>query len=439
MDIFVETLTGTVFELHVSLFETINGVKEKLQRMESIPVPSQHLIYRGYELDNEVYLQDCGITNGSTIRLVISMRGGPINTTRRGFSTGTSFADDPSFREMAKYVEANPEEIFDKIPRPKSSGSRQVTLLVFRDGDQLNFFRVYDRGDGTLSPLSDASSCGDDDSNIDEEDGDGGDYEPISVEKILENEAMLRRLTALKRKMLLRKCAGSHAVSTPVPPPKPKPKEKTTTTSSIEPRPPPTPKSKATKTWKSSRGPRKYVLSNAEAEASGSTLASELSALSSALLPSLPVIGSQVSPPAPRRKLLQPILHKDDYRDSGASRLSQRSRTDLVSQERLSFRCGTIGRHCSQTMAPPVMHLPPIRGLVPKKGTGPSSTTRSRCSVCQKKTTLVTSFSCRCGRNFCPIHRYAEMHNCTFDYKAEGRQFLKQANPVVQAPKLPKI
>ena len=59
--------------------------------------------------------------------------------------------EDPAIREMAEYMEANKEEIWEKLP-----GNRQVTLLVFREGDQLNFFRVVDRGDGTLTPLSES-------------------------------------------------------------------------------------------------------------------------------------------------------------------------------------------------------------------------------------------------------------------------------------------
>ena len=40
---------------------------------------------------------------------------------------------------------------------------------------------------------------------------------------------------------------------------------------------------------------------------------------------------------------------------------------------------------------------------------------------------------------YCAIHRYAESHACTFDYKAEGRQIIARNNPVVTAHKLPKI
>ena len=53
---------------------------------------------------------------------------------------------------MAEYMEANRDELLDKIP----GGNRQVTLLVYKEGDQLNFFRVVDRGDGTLTPLSES-------------------------------------------------------------------------------------------------------------------------------------------------------------------------------------------------------------------------------------------------------------------------------------------
>lgn len=45
----------------------------------------------------------------------------------------------------------------------------------------------------------------------------------------------------------------------------------------------------------------------------------------------------------------------------------------------------------------------------------------------------------RCGHNFCASHRYAETHDCTYDYKSAGRRFLQETNPLVSAPKLPKI
>ncbi|XP_003745347.1 AN1-type zinc finger protein 4 [Galendromus occidentalis] len=62
-----------------------------------------------------------------------------------------------------------------------------------------------------------------------------------------------------------------------------------------------------------------------------------------------------------------------------------------------------------------------------------------RCLVCNKKTGLASSYTCRCGGNFCATHRYAEAHNCGHDYKTEGRQQLERSNPLIQAAKLQKI
>lgn len=79
-------------------------------------------------------------------------------------------------------------------------------------------------------------------------------------------------------------------------------------------------------------------------------------------------------------------------------------------------------------------HLPPVKAPVQTK-----KKTTKHCFLCGKKTGLATSYECRCGNNFCASHRYAETHSCTYDYKSAGRRYLQEANPAVNAPKLPKI
>jgi len=44
----------------------------------------------------------------------------------------------------------------------------------------------------------------------------------------------------------------------------------------------------------------------------------------------------------------------------------------------------------------------------------------SRCMSCKKKVGLL-GFHCRCGGTYCEKHRYSDKHDCTFDYKAHGR------------------
>jgi hypothetical protein len=60
---------------------------------------------------------------------------------------------------------------------------------------------------------------------------------------------------------------------------------------------------------------------------------------------------------------------------------------------------------------------------------------KTRCFKCSKKVGL-TGIECRCGYVFCGTHRYAEEHNCTFDFKTHGRQNLTAANEKVVAETL---
>ncbi|KAF5402392.1 AN1-type zinc finger and ubiquitin domain-containing protein 1 [Paragonimus heterotremus] len=96
---------------------------------------------------------------------------------------------------------------------------------------------------------------------------------------------------------------------------------------------------------------------------------------------------------------------------------------------------------------PPLKRSPTASNEMAPAPRSPPKTTRSpnnsirrkRCALCLRRIGIVNSYSCRCGRNFCSRHRYAEVHGCPFDYKAEARRALIDSNPVVTAPKLPKI
>ncbi|KAG2331899.1 hypothetical protein Bca52824_003079 [Brassica carinata] len=61
-----------------------------------------------------------------------------------------------------------------------------------------------------------------------------------------------------------------------------------------------------------------------------------------------------------------------------------------------------------------------------------------RCLTCRRRVGI-TGFRCRCGYVFCGTHRYAEQHECTFDFKRVGKEKIAKANPIVKAEKLEKI
>ncbi|XP_078481432.1 AN1-type zinc finger protein 4 [Ciona intestinalis] len=197
MELFIETLTGTCFELRVSPYETVIAVKAKIQRLEGIPVSQQFLIWKNVELEDECCLRDYNITDGCTLKLVLAMRGGPINT-RRVISMEES-------RDLPDPLD-NPEDLFDKPTTPHSggNGTKQVTLLVYRDGDQLNFFRVVDRGDGTLTPFSESlsgSAC-----NLHEEEEEeialpSSKPSALSVAQMVENNITASKMKQLRTNM----------------------------------------------------------------------------------------------------------------------------------------------------------------------------------------------------------------------------------------------
>jgi AN1-type zinc finger and ubiquitin domain-containing protein 1 len=142
----IETLAGSSFELLVSPYEQIQYIKRKIERREGIPVSHQHLVWKTNELEDESCLHDYKIEAGTTLKLVLAMRGGPVNTKRVPM-------EDSFIRDMSEYIESSRDDCAissDLLP----SSNKNVTFLVLRDGDQFNFFQVIDRGDGTLSPLS---------------------------------------------------------------------------------------------------------------------------------------------------------------------------------------------------------------------------------------------------------------------------------------------
>ncbi|KAA0198219.1 hypothetical protein HAZT_HAZT002911, partial [Hyalella azteca] len=130
MEIQIQTLTGTTFR--VNQYWCFPGLVWS----------QQHLLLGQQELQDDVPLQQQGVTHGSVLRLVISLKGGPVNA-RRNLPP-----DDLLLREVSEIMDERRDELWD------SSGGRAVTLLVLRDGDSVNLYRVMEHEDGSFSPLN---------------------------------------------------------------------------------------------------------------------------------------------------------------------------------------------------------------------------------------------------------------------------------------------
>jgi len=73
--IFIKTLTGK--SIHVSYDQdmTILSIKQEITKVEQIPVEQQRLIFSGKQLEDDKTLRYYNIPSGSTVHLVLRLRG----------------------------------------------------------------------------------------------------------------------------------------------------------------------------------------------------------------------------------------------------------------------------------------------------------------------------------------------------------------------------
>ncbi|OQR99361.1 hypothetical protein ACHHYP_06916 [Achlya hypogyna] len=79
----------------------------------------------------------------------------------------------------------------------------------------------------------------------------------------------------------------------------------------------------------------------------------------------------------------------------------------------------------------------PVVVVEAKKGS-PHQANKRKCWTCRSRLALAP-ISCKCGYTFCPNHRYPEMHNCSFDYKRDGKRKLELLNQPFRSSKLVRV
>ncbi|XP_049269828.1 AN1-type zinc finger protein 4 isoform X7 [Rhipicephalus sanguineus] len=194
IEVLIETLHGTAFELLVSPADTVVSIKSRISRLEGIPVSQQHLIWQSQELPDDSSLHECNITDGATIRLVLGMRGGPINTRKdRVLFVGrfiTPYLEErPSLHDVAKYLDTRGEEVSLNVPR-----LRAVRLVVMRDGDKVHLYTVLD---SVPRPPSGLLRCSEDNTPRELSDEDSASERS----RHRENQVTRQKLEELQKKM----------------------------------------------------------------------------------------------------------------------------------------------------------------------------------------------------------------------------------------------
>ncbi|MQL78474.1 hypothetical protein Taro_010919 [Colocasia esculenta] len=126
------------------------------------------------------------------------------------------------------------------------------------------------------------------------------------------------------------------------------------------------------------------------------------------------------------RSCFQAVLSLNSPSCSGHEK---RRSSPIRTHERLGSAGGFIRGEASQNASPAEAALSPAPA--PARAV-------NRCSGCRRKVGL-TGFRCRCGELFCAEHRYSDRHDCSYDYKAAGREAIERDNPVVKPAKIVRI
>jgi quercetin dioxygenase-like cupin family protein len=71
----IKTLTGKSIALTVASTAAVRDIKAAVQQKEDIPVEQQRLIFAGRQLEDDQPIQSYKIMNGSTLHLVLRLRG----------------------------------------------------------------------------------------------------------------------------------------------------------------------------------------------------------------------------------------------------------------------------------------------------------------------------------------------------------------------------
>lgn len=71
-----QSLTGRVIVLETQPQDTVGQLKEQVEASEGIPPAQQRFLFEGRQLDDEATLAATGVSDGSELHLVLSLRGG---------------------------------------------------------------------------------------------------------------------------------------------------------------------------------------------------------------------------------------------------------------------------------------------------------------------------------------------------------------------------
>ncbi|XP_030514329.1 ubiquitin domain-containing protein 7SL RNA1-like [Rhodamnia argentea] len=82
MDVIFEPQRGRPFSIEVGFFDTVQDIKEKIQKYQGIPMTTQTLIFNGQVLPDERDVEHCEILQNSHVQLVVVDAASPQNPSK---------------------------------------------------------------------------------------------------------------------------------------------------------------------------------------------------------------------------------------------------------------------------------------------------------------------------------------------------------------------
>ncbi|KAL7597621.1 hypothetical protein Lser_V15G23021 [Lactuca serriola] len=126
MRIFVKTFTGKPIKLMVEGSKTIDDVKGKIQDIEGIPLIHQRLVIAGKNLEDDLSLSDHNIQHGSTLDLIVRLRGMTLSVKTLTGKTLTLEVESSDTIEYVKSKISEMENIPSDLFRLTSSSGKQL-------------------------------------------------------------------------------------------------------------------------------------------------------------------------------------------------------------------------------------------------------------------------------------------------------------------------